>query len=193
MTVPDSGAATSPALPAPPELGNIPADHPLWSGEFVAVNQSSNVHSAAYDYREAALYVRFHEKEYNKDVGDWVPVGPGPIYAYYNVPPSMFLDLLETRSPGNWVWDHLRIRGTVSGHRFDYRLVAISGTYVPRKATFGPLKSKEYEGLYGEMFVPRIVPGPTGKWLQSLNPYEVVRVFEPQEPISPDQAVLFGL
>jgi hypothetical protein len=40
--------------------------------------------------------------------------------------------------PGSWVWDALRIRGTVSGHQKDYELVGIMGNYVPRKATVRP-------------------------------------------------------
>lgn len=33
------------------------------------------------------------------------------------------------------MWSNLRIRGTVSGHKFDYRLSGITNGYVPRKAT----------------------------------------------------------
>jgi len=191
LTVPEIGGIGQ-AAPRPAGFEQLPENHPLWTGEFQEV-RSSNVHSAAYDYREAVLYVRFHEKEYVKELGDWVPVGPGPIYAYHNVPPNMFLDLLRADSPGSWVWDHLRIRGTVSGHRYDYRLAAISGTYIPRKATFMPLEKGAYEGEYGEVFLPRLVLGPLGKWLTSIKPFEVVRTFRPTSPIAPGKGALFGL
>jgi len=171
---------------------HLPPDHPLFTGEFVEV-QSSNVHSVAYDYRDSTLFVRFHAKKWDKEVQDYVPAGPGPIYAYSYVPPQMFLDLAKANSPGRWVWDHLRIRGTVSGHRFDYRLVAIAGGYVPRKATFAPVKPGDYMGEYGEVFIPRAVQLPSGKWLTSVKPYEVVRTFKPLQPISPKMQTLFGI
>ncbi len=170
----------------------LPPDHPINTGKFVEV-QSSNVHSVAYDARDSTLFVRFWQKKWDKDLQDYVPSGPGPIYAYSYVPPQMFVDLLESRSKGGWVWDNLRIRGTVSGHRFDYRLVAIAGGYVPRKATFAPLKPGDYSGEYGEVFIPRLVQTPRGKWLQSVKPYEVARTFRPTGPIPPRMAELFGV
>lgn len=179
-------------LPPPRGFEHLGPDHPLFTGEFVPV-ESSNVHSAAYDYRDATLFVRFHAKKWDKEVQDYVPAGPGPIYAYSYVPPQMFLDLLQAGSPGSWVWDKLRIRGTVSGHRFDYRLVAIAGGYVPRKATFAPLKPGDYSGEYGEVFIPRAVQIPSGKWITSVKPYEVVRTFKPLQPISPKMQSLFGI
>jgi hypothetical protein len=176
----------------PKGFEHLPPDHPLFTGDFVEV-ESSNVHSVAYDYRDATLFVRFHAKRWDKELQDYIPVGPGPIYAYSHVPAEMFLDLMRANSPGRWVWDHLRIRGTVSGHRFDYRLVAIAGGYVPRKATFAPLKPGEYMGQYGEVFIPRAVQQPSGKWLTSIKPYEVVRTFKPLQPISPQMQPLFGI
>jgi len=170
----------------------LSADHPINTGKFVTV-ESSNVHSVAYDARDSTLFVRFWMKKWDKEVADYIPVGPGPIYAYSYVPPQMFLDLLEARSKGAWIWDNLRIRRTVSGHRFDYRLVAIAGGYVPRKATFAPLKPGEYTGEYGEVFIPRLVQVPSGKWVQSVRPYEVVRTFRPNGPIPPRLAELFGV
>ncbi|GAB6186261.1 KTSC domain-containing protein [Thermopirellula anaerolimosa] len=190
LTIPDVVSLTPPQS-RPPGFEHLPETHPIWTGEFQEV-QSSDVHSVAYDHRDATLYVRFHKKEYVRELGDWVPAGPGPIYGYYNVPPNMFLDLLRADSPGSWVWDHLRIRGTVAGHRFDYRLVAIAGTYVPRKATFTPLTG-DYEGEYGEVFMPRLVQGPSGKWLKSRKAFEVVRTFRPTSPIPPGRAQLFGI
>ncbi len=173
-------------------MPGLPANHPINTGRFTEV-ASENVHSVAYDASEATLYVRFWAKKWNKELGEFVRQGPGPIYAYSYVPAPMFLDLLSARSKGGWIWDNLRIRGTVSGHRFDYRLVAIAGGYVPRKATFGPLKAGDYAGEYGEQFVPRVVQTPRGKWIRSVKPHEVVRTFRPTGPIPPRMEGLFGV
>ena len=77
---------------------------------------------------------------------------PGPIYAYYDVPPAVAKKVINdarSSSAGEAVWDYLRIRGTIHGHRYDYRLSSIGSEaivvndknqvvnrmhYVPRKA-----------------------------------------------------------
>jgi hypothetical protein len=63
--------------------------------------------------------------------------GSGPTYAYYTVPVRKFQDFQRATasSAGGAVWDYLRIRGTTWGHQHTYRLVSVSGDYVPRKAT----------------------------------------------------------
>jgi hypothetical protein len=70
---------------------------------------------------------------------------PGPTYSYFNVPPALFTRMKQAHSKGKFVWDELRVRGTVWGHKFRYSLVVgqlvdnvpgIKGAqYVPRKAT----------------------------------------------------------
>lgn len=78
--------------------------------------------------------------------------GPGPLYDYHGVPYNVFNRILGAGSKGKAIWDNLRIRGTVYGHRYDYELVSASTalvvllqqnappkrvgrvTYVPRKA-----------------------------------------------------------
>jgi len=68
---------------------------------------------------------------------------PGSKYAYLNVPPSLFTKMKDAYSKGKFVWDELRIRGTIHGHRYRYvlaqgQLVGSEGRlYVPRKATKG--------------------------------------------------------
>lgn len=67
----------------------------------------------------------------------------GPMYAYLNVPPIVFTGMKSAVSKGKFVWDKLRIRGTIYGHRFQYTLVQAqvtpglgsAGVYIPRKAT----------------------------------------------------------
>jgi hypothetical protein len=116
----------------------FPADHPIVTGNYVQCG-SSNVHSFAYQLQGSRLLVRYLPSAAEGR-------GKGTLYAYENVPPRKFLALLNAGSKGGWIWDNLRIRGTVSGHQHDYRLVAVTGGYVPRKATYGPR---------GEMYVTR--------------------------------------
>lgn len=176
----------------PAGLQRLPPEHPALTGEFQSVD-SANVHSIAYDYQEGTLFVRFWEKRWDREAKDFVKAGPGPIYAYFFVPPQMFLDLLEAPSKGGWLWDNIRIRGTISGHQFDYRLVAVSRGYVPRKATFMPLQPGQWNDQYAEVFMPRFVQLPGGQWRQSVRPLEVVRTFSPTGPIPPEKVKLFGI
>ena len=114
-------------------------DDPIVTGEMIPVT-SSNVHSIGYEWNEAqpingTLKVRFLE-HYGKGMG----TGPGALYDYFNVHPEVFIAFQLAASKGKFVWDRLRIRGTVTGHRFHYELEGLgaSGT-VPRKATrLGP-------------------------------------------------------
>jgi len=105
--------------------------------------ESSNVYAIGYRWNEqqpaqGTLLVRFWEKD---DKGK--KSGPGPTYAYYNVHPQVFHAFEIAASKGKFVWDRLRIRGTVTGHQFAYRLVGLGRSgYVPRQATrYG---NKEY-------------------------------------------------
>lgn len=65
----------------------------------------------------------------------------GSTYAYYGVAPDVFSRMKGSASKGKFVWDTLRIRGTVYGHRYRYSLVAgqVAGTggkpYIPRRAS----------------------------------------------------------
>lgn len=107
---------------------------PVFSGEMVEV-QSSNVHSIGFLWNDTnpmqgTLKVRFLQNS-RKGKGRIA----GPLYYYYNVNPGVFDAFLRAGSPGGFVWDRLRIRGTVSGHRFHYELRGISEGYLPRKAT----------------------------------------------------------
>lgn len=143
----------------------LPPDHPIVSGDFQPAPDSSNVHSYAYDYDSATLYVRFLDHGRGRS-----RTGPGPLYSYANVEPEKFLSLDRAGSKGRWVWDNLRIRGTVSGHQYDYQLVAVVGGYVPRKATLTP---------QGEVYMPRTLRVPGGQWLRSPKPLQVVRPLQP--------------
>lgn len=113
----------------------------------VRVVSSSNVYSYSWedegdDPRKGILYVTYLE---------WYPgmknserSGPGATYAYYDFPRERFEDF-ESRaeeSAGKAVWDYCRVRGTQHGHQHRYRLISISGKYVPRKATAKGFKDR---------------------------------------------------
>lgn len=165
-----AGAARQAPPPQPTEvfvplagggMGRFPPNHPIVTGDMVPAGGSSNVHSFGYDHQSAYLYVRFLGA-FNKQTGR--KEGPGPVYRYSGVSPEEFLGLLSASSKGGWVWDQLRIRGTVSGHQKDYELVGIEGGYVPRKATviWNP-QTRQYE----EWFVKRKIRGTGGRWFES--------------------------
>jgi hypothetical protein len=82
-----------------------------------------------------------YKAEGRKDRNGRRPHVPGPIYSYGGakrpIPPTLFAKLKRANSKGTFVWDELRIRGTMWGHKFPYTLVQAtpSTMYVPRKAT----------------------------------------------------------
>jgi len=155
--------------------------HPIVTGEMVRAASSSNVWAFGYRFNEGSLYVRFANKGENNQ-----PVGPGPLYRYSGVTPDAFLSMMTAGSKGMWVWDNLRIRGTMSGHQKDYELVGIMPTpdypegYVPRKATVQPVY--EYMSKRGtplkrprkvgneEVYLQRDVQTSRGHWLRSQLP-----------------------
>jgi len=111
----------------------IKVDDPMLTGEMIEVT-SSNVHSIGFNINWktpsiGTMLVRFlQEGRAGGQVG-------GPLYEYFNVPTVLFQKFRTAASKGKWVWSNLRVRGTVSGHRYDYRLAGITSGYVPRKAT----------------------------------------------------------
>ncbi len=127
------------------------------------MTNSSNVHSYGYDIEAAKLYVRFLHTD--QSTGNRTQAA-GSLYSYSDVEPELFLGLYKEQSKGNWIWDNLRIRGTVSGHRKDYRLVGITHEYVPRKATL--------DKTGREIFLPRRVRTNQGRWVTSQRGHEVV-------------------
>lgn len=146
----------------------FPPDHPIVTGDMQDAPKSSNVHSYGYDLPSHSLYVRYldHESDAGKSSRK-----PGPIYRYFNCPPEIFLKFLKADSKGSYVWDALRIRGTVSGHQLDYALVGVQNGYVPRKATMTP---------EGEAFIPRTVFSDRDRRLTSRRGFEVVRPMIPR-------------
>lgn len=112
----------------------VQPNDPLLTGAWIRV-ESSNVYAIAFIWNNAAptkgtLRVRFWEKS------GGAKTRGGPVYHYLDVHPALFQDFRTAASKGKWVWDHMRIRGTVSGHRYRYMLAMLSSSgYVPRQAT----------------------------------------------------------
>ena len=110
-------------------IRHLSPNDPIVSQEMVMV-QSSNVHSIGIRLDPSGLgdshilLVRFLA-----DGG-----GPGSLYEYFGIPIKLWDSFMLARSKGTFVWDHIRIRGTISGHKYQYDLAGISGGYVPRRA-----------------------------------------------------------
>jgi hypothetical protein len=99
--------------------------------EMIEVS-SSNVHSIGFRYENSdigTLLVR-----YLAVLPDGRRGGPGSLYGYYKVPSILFERFKQAASKGKFVWDNLRIRGTKSGHKFNYDLEGVVKDYVPRRA-----------------------------------------------------------
>lgn len=153
----------------------IRPDDPMLSGEMIPVS-SSNVHSIGFIFNHEApaqgvLKVRFRARAKN---GGPRPNSGGPLYHYYGVNPAVFKAFQLASSKGKFVWDRLRIRGTVSGHQFQYQLMGIEKDgYVPRKATrIGP----------NEYYIGRQVRSTAGKKYTSALQDELVQRWQPGRP-----------
>ena len=58
------------------------------------VVDSSNVHSALYDFETLEFYVRFLRS------------GPDDIYRYHMTEPDEWADFMSASSKGGWIWDN---------------------------------------------------------------------------------------
>ncbi len=154
---------------------SISPDDPMLTGEMIPVT-SSNVHSIGFIWNHenktaGVLKVRFRARAQN---GGPRPTSGGPLYHYYGVNPAVFKAFQLAASKGKFVWDKLRVRGTVSGHQYHYQLMGIEKDgYVPRKATrIGP----------NEYFLRRQVQGKNGKTYRSHLQDELVQRWQPGAP-----------
>jgi len=79
----------------------------------------------------------------------------GPMYAYLKVPPAIYTQMRNAHSKGSFVWDNLRVRGTIHGHRYQYVLVqgavvpggGVGGVYIPRRATAAGFKTRSVRDI----------------------------------------------
>ena len=142
----------------------------LLTGQMIEV-ESSNVHSigfridegTAHRERTGTLLVRFLGTDSSGKRS-----GPGPLYEYSDVPAELFQRFRRASSKGEFVWDELRVRGSVSGHQYAYKLAGITNGYVPRQAG---LK----RGRVGEYYLQRRFRDESGQLLTSQLPEQLVR------------------
>ena len=88
-------------------------------GTFLKV-QSSNVAGATYDPEASKLTIEFLDK------------GAGPaFYEYEDVSIREAEAFARAASKGKFVWDALRLRGTIFGHRKPYQFLSGASTYQP--------------------------------------------------------------
>jgi KTSC domain len=101
---------------------------------------SSNVHSIGFrldpndsfddlQSSKGTLLIRFLA-----DTKGGKRTSPGALYEYHDVPARVFQEFRRAASKGGFVWDNVRVRGTVSGHKYSYDLAEIVNGYVPRQA-----------------------------------------------------------
>lgn len=140
----------------------VDSDDPLYTGEMIEVT-SSNVHSIGFildgaqqsqphqgnvlHNRSGTLLIRFLDS-----AEGGVRSGPGPLYEYKDVPATLFVQFQSAASKGTFVWDHIRVRGTVTGHRYSYDFAGSPSGYVPRQAAIR-------RGQNGQHFLRRTFNG----------------------------------
>lgn len=134
------------------------SDDDLLAGTMYDV-ESSNVHSIGMRIEnpgdtKGQLLVRFlgqHE--------GGVRSGMGALYGYDGVSVHAFRDFQHAGSKGGWVWDHLRVRGTVAGHRFPYELLGVTSAFIAsmgkRIENYVPRQAALKRGQSGQHFVNR--------------------------------------
>lgn len=118
---------------------------------MVRVN-SSNVHSIGFvgaspKSDTGTLFIRFLGQEGKRRAG------PGALYEYHDVPRRLWIAFNLASSKGKFVWDNIRVRGTVSGHRYSYEFIGTGPRgYIPRRATL-------MRGKPGEFYLRRTFKG----------------------------------
>ncbi len=118
---------TKPVQPPPlPKGFGVPNADWLYSGSWLHTF-SSNVEACRYLWEDEVLEIQYRGED-NSGEGYW--------YIYYDIPPELASGLSTTSSPGRWVWDHLRVRGTRYGHQKPYvRMRGFAGS--PKKPGVG--------------------------------------------------------
>lgn len=184
----DGGAGDTTWQPGGRQYTGITGDYGMSPGEFgkeTLTPQSSNVYSFSYvrnaGQRLGTLYVTYYAPTLHvnrvsrgttrkgKSVSREQMIGTsgalagrskerGAMYAYLDVPPMVYSRMLQAHSKGEFVWDNLRVRGTIHGHRYRYVIVQgaviaseqLSGVYIPRKAG-GNIDFQEYEFIKNKL------------------------------------------
>ena len=148
-------------LPEPFVMPTLSAPH-IWNqsldiiSNMIQTPESSNVYAYTYDPHQAILYVQYkapgtptkYTPQVSTCTGDTYKMGhrqhtPGPMYAYGSrarpVPEEVFNEMKASTSKGEFVWQRLRVCGSLWAHQVPYTLVTPSMAggvvYTPRKAT----------------------------------------------------------
>lgn len=144
---PSPGPRRSPPLP-PPGMSEAerreteipastdPATRWAESGEWFDGFSSSNVQAIQYHSDDQRLLIQYLD---------------GSMYAYHPVSMGLAMSLYGASSKGTWVWDNLRVRGTVFGYQIPYEL--LSG---PSQRTLGKearhwMRTQESRRKHGEI------------------------------------------
>jgi hypothetical protein len=134
---------------------------------------SSNVWGYFYELepgtqKSGILYVTFLAEAPR---GGSRPNSAGPTYAYYDVPLKKYesFQRASDSSAGKAVWDYLRVRGTNWDHRYRYKLVQVTGDYIPRKATRGGLRTRHLQNPHAAQ-IPNTVWSAISRLQRSPNP-----------------------
>ena len=120
------------------KTGNFRGKYDIRDPEITGVMQpvtSSNVHSIGFQMNlknplASTLLVRYLQGT----SGSSKTKTAGPMYGYSGVHPKLFRQFIIANSKGKFVWDELRIRGTVAGAQYKYTLLQVTGGNVPRRA-----------------------------------------------------------
>lgn len=142
----------------------------IWANE-IETPESSNVYSIAYDEDQKILYVTFKAMGRVDRTTGKRPHRRGATYFYggrlRGIPAHIWSEFKAAASKGGFVWDYLRVRGTIHGHHYPYGLVSgdmSSGTmYVPRKATRRGLRSRSVVAAAPTVGQPRSASGRAGR------------------------------
>src|SRR5678815_1557463 len=111
------------------EKFNDPEVRFIVQGEWLETPQSSYMAACFYNLIEQTLHVIHHDHS---------------MYGYRSVTPEMARSLYRAGSKGTWMWDNIRIRGTVYGHRVPYWLeMQPSAEFTPGRGE-GPYGARKW-------------------------------------------------
>lgn len=111
-------------------LSSDQLDDFLHFGEWLPV-QSSNVAAAQYDGETEQMTVEFKD---------------GSLYQYQQISLVEARSFAQAGSKGGWVWDQLRMRGTVNGYKKPF--VFLSG---PSRVSRGWMKTRQTRKHHGRL------------------------------------------
>ena len=131
-------------------------DMDLLKGTMYEV-RSSNVHSIGMRTDQVGANTGTLLIRYLATQQGGVRSGPGSLYGYFDVPVTLFLELQHAASKGIFLWDHVRVRGTISGHRYVYELLGINSQYAggTMHENYVPRQAAILRGNAGEHYIQR--------------------------------------